>query len=671
MPVAAARPDLYGSQRAGGTRSNAVRIKKTIIKGQIGMSTKENRQVAHEEIDYIFQDLLPGRGLPPRPEQIALSHRMLDAMLDGQIALCDAGTGIGKTLAYLVAGVAVSHHLPGMGPIIISTSSIALQQAVQKEYLPLLSEALLEAGMLWSPLEAVVRKGKAHYVCDRRLEQRLKQVNLEQKNPQAAAALLSLRERLDLDEAEHLSGYDRERVHVPPRCDCDRHQCRYLCFLELCNSGRYLFQICNHNLLLANALHREAGKPAILPEHRILIIDEAHMLPDSAAQMLGITITEEALKELVCQLKKERYVLAAERLEEYTHRLLSALEKEEYSLKDCYPQISQAGHLLHVIKKQLAGRLSPPARQQLDRLVSNADVFITDEPELLRYAEEDRQGGSQLCAVPADLSARLRAILWRPGLAAVLTSGTLAVGTDFSRFKAQIGLLGSPRVIESVSPSPYDYQHHCLLYLPRYPPKLSDDCYCDVLAADLIDLITAAHGHALVLFTSYATLAAVRERLRGRLPFPLFTMGRGRRHTAELFKASPGGVLLAAGPAWEGMDFPGDCVSLLVIPRLPFPRPDARREAEREQYDSLRQFLRAIVIPEMQMKLRQGFGRAIRTEMDTCVIAILDERAAEGRRYHRAMRNALPEMPVTHSLKRVERFLRSVKPDSYFREASA
>lgn len=635
------------------------------------MSTKENRQAAHEKIDYIFRELLPGRGLPPRSGQITLSHRMLDAMLDGQIALCDAGTGIGKTLAYLVAGVAVSHHLPGMGPIIISTSSIALQQAVQREYLPLLSEALLEAGMLWSPLEAVVRKGKAHYVCDQRLERRLAQANLEQKNPQAAAALLSLRKHLDLDGVEHLSGYDRERVHVPPRCDCDRYQCRYLCFLELCSSGRYLFQICNHNLLLADALHREMGKPAILPEYRILIIDEAHLLPDSAAQMLGTAITEDDLKELVCQLKKERYVLAAERLEECTDNLLSALEKEDYSFKDCYPQISQAGHLLHVIKKQLAGRLSPPARQQLDRLAANADVFITDKPGLLRYAEENSQGGSRLYAVPVDLADRLRAILWRPGLAAVLTSGTLAVGTDFSRFKARIGLSGSSRVIESVSPSPYDYQHHCLLYLPRYPPKLSDDCYCDVLTADLIDLITESHGHALVLFTSYATLAAVRERLRGRLPFPLFAMGRGRQHAAERFKASPGGILLAAGPAWEGMDFPGDCVSLLVIPRLPFPRPDARREAEREQYDALHQFLRAVVIPEMQIKLRQGFGRAIRTETDTCVIAILDERAAKGRRYHRTMRDALPELPVTHSLKRVEQFLRSVKPDSYFGEVSA
>lgn len=635
------------------------------------MSTKENRQVAHEEIDYIFQELLPGRGLLPRPEQIALSHRMLDAMMDGRIALCDAGTGIGKTLAYLVAGVAVSHHLPGMGPVIISTSSIALQQAVQREYLPLLSEALLEAGMLWSPLEAMVRKGKAHYVCDQRLERRLAQVNLEQKNPQAAAALLALRKHLDLDGAEHLSGYDRERVHVPPRCDCERGSCRYLCFLELCSSGRYLFQICNHNLLLADALHREAGKPAILPEYRILIIDEAHLLPDSAAQMLGTAITEEDLKELVCQLKKERYVLAAERLEECTQTLLTTLEQENYSFRACCPLINQITHLLSVIKKQLAGRLSPPARQQLDRLAANADVFITENPGLLRYAEEDSQGGSRLCAVPADLSDRLRAILWRPGLAAVLTSGTLAVGTEFSRFKTQIGLLGNSRVIESVSPSPYDYQHHCLLYLPRYPPNLSDDCYCDVLTADLIDLITAAHGHALVLFTSYEALSAVRERLRGKLPFPLFAMGRGRRHTAELFKASPGGVLLAAGPAWEGMDFPGDCVSLLVIPRLPFPRPDARREAERERYDSLHKFLREVIIPEMQIKLRQGFGRAIRTETDTCVIAILDERAAEGRRYYRAMRDALPELPVTHSLKRVEQFLRSVKPDSYFGEASA
>ena len=165
----------------------------------------QNRQDAHKDIDHIFKDLLPLQGMPERPEQIALSHRMLEAMQDGGIALCDAGTGIGKTYAYLVAGI-LFHGLRPSRPVLISTSSIALQRAVRDEYLPLLSTVLTEDGMITEPLQAVIRKGKSHYVCDQRLERRLGQLDLRKKNWRAGNALLSLRERLDLDEAPRLSG---------------------------------------------------------------------------------------------------------------------------------------------------------------------------------------------------------------------------------------------------------------------------------------------------------------------------------------------------------------------------------------------------------------------------------------------------------------------------------
>ena len=134
----------------------------------------------------------------------------------------------------------------------------------------------------------------------------------------------------------------------------------------------------------------------------------------------------------------------------------------------------------------------------------------------------------------------------------------------------------------------------------------------------------------------------------------------------EQFRQTPGAVLLATGAAWEGFDFPGDCVSLLVIPRLPFAYPDALKEREREQYGSLHQFIQSVAVPEMQIKLRQGFGRAIRTETDTCVIAILDERAGRRRRYSDAVREALPEMRTTGSLREVTKFLRERKPEGYF-----
>ena len=143
-------------------------------------------------------------------------------------------------------------------------------------------------------------------------------------------------------------------------------------------------------------------------------------------------------------------------------------------------------------------------------------------------------------------------------------------------------------------------------------------------------------------------MSAVKERLRGQgMAYPLFTMGRSVIHTIDQFKAHPGSVLPATGAAWEGFDFPGDCVSLLIIPRLPFAAPDALKEKERDKHPTLRLFIRAVVVPEMQIKLKQGFGRAIRTESATCVVAILDERAARGQRYCKIVKDRRSKSPFT------------------------
>ena len=286
---------------------------------------------------------------------------------------------------------------------------------------------------------------------------------------------------------------------------------------------------------------------------------------------------------------------------------------------------------------------------------------------MILYTADDGDGGTMLCATVSDLTEQMRQVLWRPEHAFVLASGTLAVGDDFHRFRSQTGLMDGQRVTESVSLSPFDYKRNCLLYLPQLPPSQSSETYYDELTDEIAELIRAAWGHALVLFTSYAAMSAVKDRLREReLSFPLFTLGRNAMHMTERFRQTPGAVLLATGAAWEGFDFPGDCVSLLVIPRLPFAYPDALKEKEREEYASLRQFIQNVAVPEMQIKLRQGFGRAIRTETDTCVIAILDERASHGRRYYAAMRDALPDMRTTSSLRAVTKFLRELKPESYF-----
>ena len=630
-----------------------------------------NRKEAREDIDHIFKDLLPLQGMPERPEQIALSHRMLEAMQGGGIALCDAGTGIGKTYAYLVAGV-VFHGLRPSRPILISTSSIALQKAVRDEYLPFLSTVLAADSMITEPIQAVIRKDKSHYVCDQRLERRLGQLDLRKKNWRAGNALLSLREKLDLDGVPRLSGYDRERVCVPKVCDCQRENCRYRTFLDSCDSSQYPFQICNHNLLLADATHRGTGRQPILPDSLAIIIDEAHKLPETARHMFGVTLRAENIQGLIHDLRREKYLLAADALADTSRLFLRKLERphnpgrrfSEYARLPVAPN-----RALTVVQKQVNPLLSPSTRRRLEKLASTVALFSEGHPDMVFYLAEDTRDTVMLCATVADLTAQLQSTLWNQPRPIILTSGTLAVGSDFHRFREEAGLLADSRVTESVSLSPFDYRENCLLYVPQFPPGQRNEAYYDKLTEEITQLLDAACGHALVLFTSYAAMSAVKERLTAKdLLWPLFTLGRNAGRTTEQFKASPGSVLLATGAAWEGFDFPGDCVSLLVIPRLPFARPDALKEKEREAFPNLHAFIQAIVVPEMQIKLKQGFGRAIRTETDTCVVAILDERSVPGQRYFQDVKTALPDMRITDSLQEVEAFIRSVKGPDYFRE---
>ena len=535
-----------------------------------------NRKEAREDIDHIFKDLLPIQGMPERPEQIALSHRMLEAMQGGGIALCDAGTGIGKTYAYLVAGV-VFHGLRPSRPILISTSSIALQKAVRDEYLPFLSTVLIADGMIAEPIQAVIRKGKSHYVCDQRLERRLGQLDLRKKNWRAGNALLFLREKLDMDEAPRLSSYDREQVCVPKVCDCGREDCRYRTFLDSCDGGQYPFQICNHNLLLADAIHRGTGRQPILPDSLAIIIDEAHKLPETARHMFGVTLRAEDIQGLIHDLRREKYLLAADALADTSRLFLRKLERPrnpDRRFSEYARLLVAPNRALTVVQKQVNPLLSPSTRRRLEKLASTVALFSEGHPDMVFYLAEDARDTVMLCATVADLTAQLQSTLWSQPRPIVLTSGTLAVGSDFRRFREEAGLLEDSRVTESVSLSPFDYRENCLLYAPQFPSGQKNEMYYDKLANEIALLLDAACGHALVLFTSYAAMSAVKERLSEKdLVWPLFTLGRNAVHTTEQFKASPGSVLLATGAAWEGFDFPGDCVSLLVIPRLPFARP--------------------------------------------------------------------------------------------------
>lgn len=642
------------------------------------MITIRQKKNAHEDINTIFENILPKYGLKKRDEQISLCHNMLDAMFDNSIALSDAGTGIGKTYAYIVAAIIFTKYREASGempqPVVISTATIALQNAVHEEYIPFLSAALTEAGYISEPVLSVIRKGKSRYVCDKKLAKRLRKVDLEKKNCKNANALQMLKKQMDMDEVEHLSGYDRRQVSVPKTCDC-KEDCRYHCYLEDCFSGKYLFQICNHNLLIADAIKVRCGSHVILPSYCALIIDEAHKFPSAARQMFGRILGYDEILELVNSLRREHYPLAAHNLITAIKPVVKGMTAQADEEKNRFEKhrmklLADSLQVLSSIKRAIGSELSYRSHIELTHMIETLKLFTDEQSDIILYVDEDEHGRPALCAAAGDLSLQMDQALWSLPLPILLTSGTLAVGDDFTRFKAEACLLGNDRVTESVSLSPFDYERNCLMYVPHYVPSLKRSTlteYYEDISFDISELISVSHGHTLVLFNSYSAMSAVREHLNEYdIPQPIFVLNRNNPHILEAFKNSRNGILLATGSAWEGMDFPGDIVSMLIVPRLPFPIPDAFSDHEKEKYETLKDFINAVALPDMQIKLRQGFGRAIRLETDTCVIAVLDERAQRQRRYHSAVLQALPDMPMTGSIEAVEHFLHSVKEKDFF-----
>ena len=665
------------------------------------------QEQAHEEIDRIFRIILPKHNMTIREEQIDLCHQMFKALWNGQVALCDAAVGVGKTYAYLIAGILFRKYSGTQNgnycmsrdtrPIVISTSSIALQDALLGEYIPLLSKILAEERIIRRPIRTVLRKGKEHFVCDERLDLRISAIS-SKKNFRQREALEELCKTYDMDLVNHLSGFDRRMVCVPKRCPADcslREHCRYQSFLKQAVETDIEIQICNHNYLLADAAHRSNGYRPLLKEYQILIIDEAHKLPETAQQMYGRRLEREDAAEICTLLEQEKYTHTAAKLREGFHQLFSAViqetdatdrnqcrtkksDQERFSFLPGELPKEALKHCIRLLKKAEDTTEGKIPRWLSNRLGETRELlllFFSVDRNWIFFLEFTRKGEPILCAAHRKITERLEREIWEQGIPSILTSGTLAAGGSFQRIRQLCGLSEYSRVQEYTAASPFHYRENVLLYLPkvyrgkkrRTQRKYSLEQKQIRLVADQIEmLIQATNGHTLVLFTSYTMMGSVYRVLRGKTNVPILRVWKDSQRVIREFKDQKNAVLFAAGSCWEGVDFPGDMVSSLILVRLPFPVPDPMREAERENYDSLKEYIYQIVVPDMQLKLRQGFGRAIRTETDTCVVSILDGRAAPGGRYHQAVLEALPECRMTEQIADVEQFIRERKGIEYY-----
>ena len=652
---------------------------------------------AHQMVETIFHQQLPAHGMVVREGQIKLCHAMLDTLYNKEVALCDAGVGLGKTYAYLAACLLWQSQRPRAlwQPVVISTASVALQEAILREYIPFLSSILLQCGYLCKPIQAVLRKGKERFVCDLRLLERQRQMAQRgERFARRAAILRQAQDCLDLDKLPGLSGFDRRQICVPEHCPrfCPmRGRCRYQQYLQESNGPAVSIQVCNHNYLLADALHRHNGWRPLLRDYQAVVIDEAHRLPEATEQMLTHHLSARELHQLAHRLEQQRLTRGAQRLRAETEALAAVCQPQEprwaraerqvlyQSTQERQAALAALQSCIVELLRRYPTRLPLSLRHQLQSTSETAELFAKPQNDWITYIEYNAAPEGQtyppftLCAVPRDQPAYLRDLLWRREKPTILTSGTLAAGHDFTHVRRRLGLHGGLAVQTVQVASPFDYAKNCLLLFPSRPAAhevdkpSGEEASHERLARQIEQLVRAAHGHTLVLFTSYDQMGHVYEQLESRLPVPLFKAPRGGQWFVEQFKRCGNAVLLAGGPCWEGVDFPGDIVSLLVIVRLPFPVPDPVREARRQQYPDLHSYIQAEIVPEMQQKLRQGFGRAIRTETDSCTVAILDPRAAPGGRYHQAVLDALPSgIPITTKTEDIQPFLRARKSPDFF-----
>jgi len=674
-----------------------------------------------EILNTVFKEVLPQYGYTIRKEQMSLANHILDAISRRQISLAEAEVGIGKTLAYLLPAVIAKRgrlneswnmsFYPGSQyidtinmPIVIATSSIALQRALVTDFIPELSSTLLECGIINTPLTAVLRKGREHFVCEQKLRTYIEfERNDEMKKP--LSELLMPSELIDMAEIDGLTAHAKRKISVPDRCgkNCPhRETCPYLQYREKAQSTQFDIQVCNHNYLLADVLRRRDENAPLLPDYQMLVIDEAHKFLQAARSMYSVElsslsapdITEAAdnlnfkrgdahnlimktTKKLISENKRLfRQLIESPAgddagLEDAPDRYTAKIDKDAAKHLRNIRDISDA--LLNVLTSEpTAGKGAGRKVQLLLDLeqMRNQAAILAKHNELICWIEEDNNE-TRLCAIPKGLDSQLYEDLWNKGVPTILASGTLSAGGGFTRTKKALGIdrVSAPRITETSKSSPFNYRDNSLLYISEnvpFPDPKSEE-YITAVADEVEKLITASHGHAAVLFTSYKVMDMVWELLSKRgIPFPMFQLGKRSIREIERFKQSGNGVLFAAGAMWEGIDIPGDALSMLIIVKLPFHAPDPISEYERTLYPDMNGFMESVIKPEMLIKYKQGKGRGIRTERDTCVIAVCDIRASSGGAYHECVVAASPDCNVTSDIGEVSYFYERKKPPEYF-----
>ena len=532
-------------------------------------------------------------------------------------------------------------------PFVITTSSIELQKALMNDYIPRLSEILLQEGIIQSPITAVLRKGKSNYVCKRRLSKYIHTLKGSNKNTETIHSLLS--GSIDLDMAEGISSYDKKQICVAdcPKTCKHRNKCRHIDLQEHLKSPDHFFQVCNHNYFIADLAHRKNRLPSLLPNYRGVIIDEAHKFSDSLCQMQTFELDLDDTKRIIEKLKSKdpeqtKLINIATFQLNFLSKRLAVFPKDTVISFDIQTKhlLSQFHSVLRDLNQAVDQSDLRDAEQALEHIALHEErIFWLTEGVIHSVSK-----------YPGQL---IKQVLYDKTLPVILTSGTLSIDGDFNYFKHELGLqsVSAFKLKTTSERSPYNLKEQCQVYISEstLTPEPDNPDYIQSITEEIIKLINHTNGRTLVLFTSYKIMRQVYDKLVGKTDYPLIMASRGTRNAIEQFKKTENAILLSTS-AWEGVDIQGEQLSSVIIVKLPFLVPDIISDEKRKQYKDHATYRDAVLIPNMLIKLKQGIGRLIRHEDDRGLISILDSRAGMSGTYKNHVGSVLPSCPSISQL---------------------
>ncbi len=614
-----------------------------------------------------------------RPSQAEMATAVEAVIRNGGVLLAEAGTGTGKTLAYLVPAVLSERTT------IISTGTKNLQEQIFFKDIAFLSRAL------GRPIDAVYLKGQDNYLCLRRLRDFLRSPAVLAYRPKQIEALRRFADTTETGDRTDMEGLGdgdpiwrevcstkdtRIGVRCPFHEDCFVTRARL-------RAAQARIVVVNHHLYFADMATRLKGG-ALLPTHDLAVFDEAHGIENVATEFFSTTASSRQAERLVTDvtatLRAARLAddPGEDRRDRLGRNLLRASaeffdlfqgppgrerlvpEALDPDIVQVYFRLDSAFEAFEASLRMLEGRdeAVDHVRERFTEIRDDLAAIVTESSRGFVHWVENRKRSVIIGASPIDVSEPIRDGVFFSVPSVVLTSATLSTGGDFSFLKSRIGI--DFDATELTVPSPFDYRRQACLFVPADLPDPRDGTFAE-RAADIAEaLIAMTAGGALLLSTSHRNMQAFHRLLQGRVPGGLLRQGElPKRVLLNEFMADPKSVLVATTSFWQGVDIPGDALRLVIIDKLPFSAPNDPLEAARIAHltEAGQNAFMTYQVPAAALLLKQGFGRLIRTGEDRGVVAILDHRLRT-KRYAGVFWRSLPPCPRVDTLAAVEAWWR-------------